>query len=174
MAGPNPDDRIVVIGSRTSRAAEIVAALRARSHTVLGPYDENRLNEITQYSAACAVVDLSGGDGPLHAKLAELCRAAAVYVLVITEQADVDTRLNALRLGASDHCVAPFEMQEVVARTEVLVARRRRMRRDRLAVGDVTVWMNDRKLVRNGHEVRLTKREFEVFVALMVAEGKAV
>src|SRR5262249_22236066 len=29
-------------------------------------------------------------------------------------------------------------------------------------------------LVRNGHEIRLTKREFEVFVALTVAQGQAV
>jgi len=174
MAAPLSGDRVVIVGSRTSSAPRIAAALRARSHAVLGPYDESHLDEVMQHAAECAVVDLSGDDGPVHEKLAEVCHAVAVDVLVITELGDVGSRLRALRLGASDHCVAPFEMQEVVARVEVLLARRRRLRRDRLVVGDVTVWMNDRRLVRNGHEVRLTKREFDVFVALMMAENKAV
>jgi DNA-binding response OmpR family regulator len=47
------------------------------------------------------------------------------------------TRINALRLGVSDHVVAPFEFEELLARVDVLLARRRRLQRDRIEVGDI-------------------------------------
>jgi DNA-binding response OmpR family regulator len=166
-------DRIVVIGVRTPALEAVVDALRARTWSVFGPYDEDRLEDANQL-ADCAVVDVSHGDGKLRTELATLCRALSVDVLVITDHADVQTRIAALRLGVSDHCVAPFATEEVVARVEVLLARRRALRRDRLSVGDVSVFLTDRRVVRSGTEINLTKREFDVLLALMAAGGRTV
>jgi two-component system OmpR family response regulator len=173
MESDGAQERIVVVGNPTPELETVVDALRVRGWSVFGPYGEDRVEDANQL-ADCAIVDVSHGDGKLRQELATLCRALSVHVLVITAQSDVKSRIAALRLGASDHCVAPFATEEVVARVEVLLARRRVLRRDRLTVGDTSVFLSDRRVVRGGNEINLTRREFEVLVILMTAGGRTV
>jgi DNA-binding winged helix-turn-helix (wHTH) protein len=43
-----------------------------------------------------------------------------------------------------------------------------------LTVGDTSVFLSDRRVVRGGNEINLTRREFEVLVILMTAGGRTV
>jgi two-component system, OmpR family, response regulator len=166
-------ESVIIVGRRPDALPQVVAQLQARGLRVVGPYGEDDLARIDGL-ADCAILDLSGGDGTLRRALGALSRSLAPMVLVITALEDTRTRIEALRLGVADHVVAPFDVTEIIARVEVLLARRRRLRRDRIEIGDVAVQLTDRRVTRNGADVLLTPREFDVLVVLMNAHGRAV
>src|SRR6266513_2099752 len=166
-------EKVIIVARRRDALGEVVSKLRDRALEVLGPYTPDDLERVDM-RADCAIVDLSEGLGTLSHTLAYLQRSLAPLVLVITALEDSATRINALRLGVSDHVVAPFEVAELLARVDVLLARRRRLQRDRIEIGDITIRLDERRVIRGGSEVALTPREFDVLLVLMNARGRAV
>ena len=168
-----PRDGVLVVAHRRDGLGDVVRRLRERGWRIVGPVGERDLPAISG-SPACALVDLSEGDGELRPALARVCKMLAPYVVVVTALADSATRIEALRLGASDHCVAPYDPEEVVVRVETLVARRRRVLRRGLEIGDLMLRPDQRRVFRHGQEVVLTPLEFDILVALVGANGNAV
>jgi two-component system, OmpR family, response regulator len=113
------------------------------------------------------VVDLRDDDGLADRMLTWVGRHARCASLVITGANDVDARMRALYLGASDHVVAPFEPREAVARVKALIARRRSGQRARIEAGDLTIDPAQRCITRGGETVPLTPREADLLIALV-------
>jgi two-component system OmpR family response regulator/two-component system response regulator QseB len=122
----------------------------------------------------CAVIDLSEHDGELRRMFARMSRGLAPSVLIITALADSATRIEAAHMGIIDGVVAPYDPAEVIARVEIMLARRRRAKREVVHAGDMLIRPADRRVERNGEEVALTPREFDVLLALVSARGRAV
>ena len=173
MNGSEPRDSVLVVAHRRDGLQDVVRRLRDRGWRIVGPFGERDLPTISG-PAACAVVDLSEGDGALHRALTRVCKTMAPHVVVITALSDSATRIEAVRLGASDHCVAPYDPEEVVVRVETLLARRRRTLRKGLEIGDLVLRPDQRRVFRQGEEVVLTPLEFDILVALVGANGNAV
>jgi len=121
----------------------------------------------------CAIVDLTARGTPCDA-LEWICTRTAVPVLVVTRLEDVASRLDTLRLGCADHVVAPYDVVEVIARVENLLARRRRARRRVLDMGNVTIDEPRREVVYAGQRVGLTGREMTVLATLMRQTDRVV
>lgn len=164
---------VIVVSATPDTSEPYVRALRARHAAVLGPYTAEDLPSINT-PIDCAVIDLSDQDDRLRAMLARLSRGLAPAVLVITAHPDSATRIEAARLGVYDGVVAPFDPNEVVARVEILLANRRRAKKGVVRQGDLVIHRVDRRVERNGVEVFLTPREFDVLLTLVNAGGRAV
>ncbi len=103
----------------------------------------------------------------------EVCRrvraTSKLPIIVLTARgADAD-KVAALDLGADDYVTKPFSPEELLAR--IRVALRRVFSADaaesgRLAVGDLTIDFDRRRVVRAGEELRLTPKEFELLALL--------
>lgn len=95
-------------------------------------------------------------------------------VLVVTALDAIDDRVRGLDSGADDYLVKPFAFAELVARLQALLrrnlAQRVRMRR----VGDLELDLVSRRVVRNGAEVDLTTREFELLDFFLQHADEAV
>jgi two-component system, OmpR family, response regulator len=171
---PNGDaETIMLVTGERHDLGVLAAKLGERRLRVVGPQLLEDL-ETADGPADCAIIDLSSGNPALREALPRLSRALAPAVLVITTLEDSATRIAAVRLGVSEHVVAPFDVAEVVARVDVLLARRRRTRGARLDMGDVSVRLDERRVLRAGVDVPLTPRELEILIALMRARGRAV
>jgi two-component system OmpR family response regulator len=146
--------------------ADLVSALSRRHIAVTGPLLESEVEAATKRTAFdCAVIDLrTPMDG---AALAWLCRGLSTQALVITRADDAQVRIDALRSGAADHIVAPFDTDEAVARIEALVTRRRRLRRRVLEVGDLAISAHQRTVHRRGDAIVLTDRELALLMVLI-------
>jgi DNA-binding response OmpR family regulator len=174
MANANePRDGVMVVARRPDGLQDVVRRLRDRGWRIVGPFGERDLPTITG-SVSCALVDLSEGESELRRALPRVCKMLAPHVVVITALSDSATRIEALRLGVSDHCVAPYDPEEVVARVETLLARRRRALRRGVKVGDLVLRADQRRVFRQGEEVVLTPLEFDILIALVGANGNAV
>jgi DNA-binding response OmpR family regulator len=95
-------------------------------------------------------------------------------VLVLTARDTLQDRVAGLDSGADDYLVKPFAFAELLARIRALMRRGRAAESPRLAVGDLTMDLITRKVMRGGQPVEVTVREFELLEYLMRFEGQVV
>jgi DNA-binding response OmpR family regulator len=95
-------------------------------------------------------------------------------VLVLTARDTLEDRVAGLDSGADDYLVKPFAFAELLARIRALLRRGRSAESPRLAVGDLTMDLITRRVMRGGQAVDLTVREFELLEYLMRYEGQVV
>jgi len=95
-------------------------------------------------------------------------------VLVLTARDTLQDRVAGLDSGADDYLVKPFAFAELLARIRALMRRGRSGEAPRLAVGDLSMDLITRKVMRGGQPVELTVREFELLEYLMRYEGQVV
>ncbi len=90
-------------------------------------------------------------------------------VLMLSALGEVDDRVSGLRAGADDYLAKPFALDELVARLEVLV-RRAAPATTQVTCGDLVLDVRTRVAHRQGQELELLPREFNML--LYMAENK--
>ena len=84
-----------------------------------------------------------------------------IPVIFLTAKSAVVNRVKGLRLGAEDYIVKPFEIAELIARVEV-VLRRYRKTEEIFHLNGLTVNCSSMKAERDGTEIALTPKEFDL------------
>lgn len=95
-------------------------------------------------------------------------------ILMLTALGDVDDRVRGLDTGADDYLPKPFAFPELRARAAALLRRSSSQKRRRLVVDDMEIDTESRRVTRNGRDVALTPREFDLLAALASREGQVV
>ena len=111
--------------------------------------------------------------------LEKLCtRLPGLGVVVCTGQSSVAQRVRGLRLGADDWMTKPCHPEELIARVEAVVRRRKRAeaRVDAgpLVIGEVEIRPDQFQAFVGGVSVDLTRREFELIQLLAEAQGQVM
>jgi two-component system, OmpR family, response regulator len=97
-----------------------------------------------------------------------------VPVLMLTARGEVSERIRGLDVGADDYLVKPFDFGELLARLRALIRRGPSERPLSLDVGDLRIDPSTRVVTRDGHQVELTAREFDVLEFLARNAGRVV
>ena len=146
-------------------------------HRVLGspvPTDA-----VVSMRLSALVVDLAILGPQAWAWLERLCDALPeLGIVVCTGPSTVAQRVRGLRLGADDWITKPCHPEEVIARVQSVVRRRRRTanRGDVKPVlaGEVEIRSDRFQAFVNGASIDLTRREFELIELLAQAEGRVL
>ncbi len=96
-------------------------------------------------------------------ELMEYIRPLNVPVIFITAKNDVADRVKGLHLGADDYIVKPFEIVELLARVEA-VLRRYNKGESKIEIGDVEINTQSRSVKKDGRQVDLTMKEYELLL----------
>ncbi len=96
-------------------------------------------------------------------ELMEYIRPLNVPVIFITAKNDVADRVKGLHLGADDYIVKPFEIVELLARVEA-VLRRYNKGESKLVIEDVEINTQSRSVKKNGQQIDLTMKEYELLL----------
>ena len=107
----------------------------------------------------------------------DFCRAlrknSRVPIIMITaKDAEVD-KIVGLELGADDYITKPFSIREVLARVNAVLRRAApeanepRSLPERDSIGDFTLDRAARRVVLDGHDVKVTAREFDLLSYLL-------
>lgn len=109
----------------------------------------------------------------------DVCRwvaasGATTRVLMLTAASDLRDRVEGLDLGADDYLAKPFAFTELVARVRALGRRARPASPPVLERSGVRLDPSRREVVRDGHPVLLSKKEFGVLEELLRADGAVV
>ena len=169
--------RILVIEDDPTVAQYVVKGLGESGHEVDHVADgQGGLRLATENSFDALVVDrmLPGMDG---LSVIQSIRAAdnQTPVLILSALGDVDDKVQGLRAGGDDYLVKPFAFPELLARIEALV--RRASMQDEvttLQVDGLTMDLLGRQVVRDGQEIDLKPREFQLLEYMMRNEGQVV
>ncbi len=89
-------------------------------------------------------------------------RDVTTPVLVLTAQDALESKVQALRLGADDYLTKPFAFEELLARVEALGRRPRQIAPPVLQVGDLAIDTGKREVRRGNKVVDLTPKEYAV------------
>jgi DNA-binding response OmpR family regulator len=127
----------------------------------------------------CLVVDLALLGPDAWAYLERVCEEIpGLGVIVATPRSTVAQRVRGLRLGADDWIGKPCHPEEVIARVEAVVRRRRRARgeadRKPIVAGELEIRADQFQAYVGGQSLDLTRREFELLHLLSGAAGQVL
>ena len=115
-------------------------------------------------------VMLPDGNGlDLLRQLNTMCGAP---VIVLTARGQKADKLRGLNLGADDYVTKPFDLDELLARVNVVL--RRVLSVGRVSLGSLTVDFKKHEASRNGRAVHLTAKEFGLLMYLAERRERAV
>ncbi len=103
--------------------------------------------------------------------IAQMRRRKTMPIIVLSAKAELEDRVNVLRLGADDFIPKPFDNVEVLARVEAQLRRYKQFDREGggavLVHGDLTLDKEGVHVTAAGQTVALTAREFHILTLLM-------
>ncbi len=99
-------------------------------------------------------------------ELMEYIEPMNIPVIFLTAKSALEDRVRGLTSGAEDYMVKPFEIVELLARVNI-VLRRYHKTEQYLTIRDITVDVDNQKVVKAGEEVVLTPKEMELFLLLL-------
>lgn len=118
-------------------------------------------------------VMLSGRDGwEIIKELRRLGREMPIIFLTALDA--VQNRVKGLELGADDYLVKPFSFSELLSRIRTIMRRGPIRQPDVLSIADLEVNVPRRKVLRGGHEIELTSREFLLLSLLARRRGEVL
>jgi len=141
------------------------------------------LARLRQSRPDLVILDLALPDGDGLDFIGRLRAAGdATLILVLTAKTRQDTKVLGLRGGADDYVTKPFDLEELLARVEVLFRRIRSSDDaavatalpDRIAIGDVEVDVRARVIRRRDEDVVVSRIGFELLLALLRRQGAVV
>jgi len=106
-------------------------------------------------------------------KIREL--GVAAPILVLTGVDDIPTKVDLLDAGADDYMTKPFDANELKARINALERRRNRTPlEENLRAQDLILSPAKRTVTRNGVEVNLRRKEFDILEYLLKNKGRVL
>ncbi len=101
-------------------------------------------------------------------------RGDTLPVLVLTAQDAVESKVQALRMGADDYVTKPFALEELLARVEALGRRPETIAPPVRTMADLTLDTGSREVRRGTTRIELTPKEYAVLEYLMRHQGRVM
>ena len=161
--------RILVIEDERTLASFIEQGLKAEGHAVTVRHD-GEAGEAAALTGDYALVLLDlmlPGKNGLEVLVSIRARLADLPVIILTSRAGVEEKVEGLDRGANDYVTKPFSFEELLARVRTQLRLPGQRETSVLEVADIRLDLRTRRVDREGHQVKLTAREFELLAYLM-------
>ena len=94
-------------------------------------------------------------------------------VIIMSAMNQVSDKIRGLRMGADDYLAKPFQIGELIARVEAVI-RRTAPASDVFSYRGVEVYSDSRRVLKDGGEVPLTAKEFELLNMFIMNKNVAL
>jgi two-component system, OmpR family, response regulator ArlR len=161
--------RILLIEDEKRMAEFIEMELNHEGYKVDVSYDGReglKKSETKQYNLILLDVMLPNLNG------IEVCRrirqSSYVPIIMLTAKADVSDKVLGLDVGANDYLTKPFAIEELLARIRVYERDKTDSdKKDEIRVNDIVMNNKTHQVWRDGREIGLTKKEFDLLRMLL-------
>ncbi|MGC4045256.1 MAG: response regulator transcription factor [Armatimonas sp.] len=107
----------------------------------------------------------------------EVCRRMRLRrdrtpVLMLTARGELCDEIHGLEVGADDYLAKPFAVERLVARVKALLRRDAVQKTGRVSLRDLEIDLSHRLLFRGGISITLSRKEWDIFQALVENEGR--
>ena len=168
---------VVIVEDEPAIREGLQGALRDRGYVVAtSPTGLGALELVMRVEPDVVLLDLGLPDiDGLHV-LGMLRGVTQVPVIVITARDDDPTIVKALDAGADDYVVKPFGLDHVAARIRAVLRRSAATDEDDtvIRVGGLEIDQRQHTVTLDGARVDLTRKEFDLLVALASRDGEVV
>ena len=160
-------DNILLVEDEAALRMTLGDRLRSEGYGVEYAADgPDGLEKATRLPFDLVILDvmLPGLDG---LRVCEDIRAAGLItpILMLTAKGQTADKVAGLKIGADDYVTKPFDMQELIARVEALLRRapaRATVLSEVVHIGPNRVDLRGTEVVRDGHALPLSAREFQL------------
>ena len=157
---------VLVVDDDPQVAKLVTSILASRGYEVRTASDAE--SAMTSIRARCPALIITDREMP-DVDGIELCRTVRetsnVPIIVMSGNADCASEVAALDAGADDYLVKPLVVEKLLARVRVALRRSTEMPETAaLGVGEFHIDFDDHRVRVNGQPVRLTPKEFDLFV----------
>ena len=107
----------------------------------------------------------------------EVCRRLRIKkdtpIIMLTAKGDITDKVNGLDIGADDYLTKPFEIEELLARIRVILRRKSQATNQSkvIQVANLKLDLEKKQVTRDGKNIELTKKEYELLEYLMKNNG---
>jgi two-component system KDP operon response regulator KdpE len=169
--------RILVVDDEPNILSTLAPLLRSRGYEVLTAMNGRAAIETVEREKPDLIVldlGLPDIDG------VEVCRIVrqglSVPIVVLSARGAEGDKVRALDIGADDYVTKPFGAEELVARIRAALRRSDSpsSRPEPIVRGDLVIDRERFRVLRDGEEVRLTPKEFELLTFLAQHPGRVL
>ena len=169
--------RIFVLEDDKNISSIIAFNLRAEGYEVVQEFDGAKgLSRLEKEGADLLILDLMLPSLDGFEVLKSLRSVSDMPVIILSARTDESDKLLGLSLYADDYMTKPFSVNELLARVKVHLARYDGMSVSdaRLCVKDITVDTKSMSVIKNGENISVSKKEFEILVLLLKNKGNVL
>lgn len=172
--------KVLVIEDDPTLNKNIFEALLAEGYLAESVYDgllAERLLNKNSYDCIIMDINLPGKNGY------DLCRDfrisnKLVPVIMLTSFAELEDKVKGYECGADDYLTKPFYIRELLLRVKALINRTHQhpalAEVKVITAGDLVIQLATKKVTRQGTEIKLTPREFQILLKLLENKGELV
>ena len=166
----NRPQRILLVDDEVAIQRAVAPLLRSRGYEVdVVGTGRDAVDCVIDRKPDLVVLDLGLPD----LEGTEVCRrirqVSKMPIVILSARGGEADKVAALDIGADDYVTKPFGSEELLARIRVALRRLEDAggpEPDRMAVADLVIDYNRRRVLRGDEEIRLTPKEFELFALL--------
>lgn len=156
---------------------EITTASLEKERYVVSQAPDYRtaLQKIEDYDYDCILLDIILPDGNGLDLLEELhALGKRTNVIILSAKDSLEDKVNGLDLGADDYLPKPFHLAELHARIKSLFRRNLRDGERKLQVGNIEVFPDQFRVLVQGKEIELNRKEYDILNYFMSRPGRLV
>lgn len=169
--------KILLVEDDEELAAITADMLRAYDYSVktVGSCDE-AYEALTKEQYALMILDINLPDGTGFEVCEELRAASRIPVIFASARGDEDDKIAGFEIGGDDYLAKPYSLKELLARVKALMRRAYGEAEGETVyeISNIKVDTGTRRAWRNGVEVRLALKEFDVLAYLCAHRDRAV
>lgn len=174
--------KILVIEDDLTLNRNIGEALSSEGYHVESVFDgllAERMLRKTDFDCIIMDINLPGKNG------FEICRDFRNFnntspVIMLTAFGELEDKVQGFDCGADDYLTKPFYMRELILRVNSLIKRNKISRSasdaegSTLVAGDIILNDATKRVFRQGSEISLTPREYQILLKLMEKKGEII
>ena len=169
--------RVLVVDDEPAILRFLKPALEANDYEVTSAATlAEALKRIAKEPPDVVVLDLGLPDGDGKDVIRQVRQWSQVPIIVLSAREREAEKIEALDLGADDFVNKPFGVGELMAHLRTALRHRRQTQGEAAVVrlGALEIDLPRRRVLRDGSEVKLTSREFDLLSSLARHPGKVM
>jgi DNA-binding response OmpR family regulator len=177
LQGKDDMAKVLIIEDEVTLANNLADKLRSEGLNVVTAADgEDGLEKVRSEHPDLIVLDimLPGLDGLSLCRIVRRDSATAhIPIIMLTARGTEVDKIVGLESGADDYVVKPFALGEFLARVRAVMRRApgRPVLQDELTSNDLQISLTGRRVFKEGEEVKLSNKEFDLLAELMRNKG---
>jgi two-component system, OmpR family, copper resistance phosphate regulon response regulator CusR len=168
--------KLLILKDQPSANDFLKSELEEQSYSVnVIPYELTSNLELEE-GVELIILDLKHPElNAIHACKAIREKYKFIPIIILSQSENIKNKVDVLDAGADDYLVAPFEFIELSARIRALIRRNNSYQQAKLySVSDLELDAETKMVTRNGININLTTKEFDLLEYFFKNPGKVV